>query len=551
MKCFGLAISIAALFAGYLPAVQNAPPAADPILSPGAFSRIESDIPEFERLFLFIRSTLDRNKTVFRGRTGLIRGFASGTAYPQIWLRDAATIIPASRVLYPLPYLKSWLIEHLAIQKSDGELQDWLDSRGRADKNTTETDQETSALHAAAQIADLIGPAWLDEPLYGATLLARLERALLYVWNERRDDASGLIKGAHTIDWGDVEMEEPDQRAIYAGPGTHWTADIYDQAQFYRAAQALARMLRRKGNGAAAAPWDARADEIRRLSNRALWQEKRGFYRVHIHLTPLRHGFDEDTLFAMGGNVEAIDAGMTTLRQTGRILAAALARQKQYRISTVSGVLLPPYAKGVFRHPMVDDPYEYQNGGQWDWFGGKLVLALFRNGGPGPAETALLEIARKAIANNGLFEWDDPAGHGRGSPAFSGSAGSLARALIEGYYGLDVSADGLRIEPRLGKRRGAIHLFFPAAGRYAAYRYAFDADAGRIKMSWSSDWPVPALVRIPWPAGLEAALRDRFKVSLDGRATDFRVEPGFAGPVVIVQTEPGPHTLDIEFLKSR
>jgi hypothetical protein len=542
-----------ALFVVYLSSasisIQSQLPAADLILSPGAFTRIESDIPEFERLFLFVRATLDHNKAAFRGRTGLVRGFAAGTAYPQIWLRDAATIIPASRFLYPLPYLRSWLIEHLAFQKPNGELQDWIDARGRSDKNTTETDQETSAVQAASQITDLVGPAWLGEPVEGATILARLEQALLFVWNERRDSTIGLLQGAHTVDWGDVEMEESDQQAIYAGPGTHWTADIYDQAQFYRAAQALGRMLRLRGKGSSASLWEARADDIRSRTNQALWQEARGYYRVHVHLTPLRHDFDEDAAFAMGGNVEAVDAGLASPRQTRRILAAALAKQKEFGISTVSGVFLPPYPKGVFNHPMVDDPYEYQNGGQWDWFGGKLVLALFRAGEPGRGETALLEIARKAIANNGLYEWDDRAGRGRGSAAFSGSAGSLSRALIEGYFGLEVSPEGLRIEPRLGLRRGAVHLYFPANGRFAAYRYAFDPAASRISLAWKSDWPEPALVRVPWPVGQEAALQDRLMVRLDDRPTDFRTEPGLGGPVVIVQTGPGPHDLSIEMLK--
>ncbi len=309
-------------------------------------------------------------------------------------------------------------------------------------------------------------------------------------------------------------------------------------------------MLRLLGKGAAAALWEARADDIRRRTDRLLWQEARGYYRVHVHLSALEHGFDESIQFAMGGNVEAIDAGMASPRQVRRILAAALAKQKEFGMSTVSGVLLPPYPKGVFQHPLLDDPYEYQNGGQWDWFGGKLVLALFRDGGRGQGETALMEIARKAIANNGLFEWDDPQGHGRGSPAFSGSAGSLVRTIVEGFFGLDVSVGGLRIEPRLGARRGAIHLYFPANGRYAAYRYAFDPAAGRAEIAWSSDWPEPALIRLAWPAGKEAALQDRFLVRLDGRPTEFRVDPGLDGPVIAVQTGPGPHAVSVQTIKA-
>src|SRR5438105_3106807 len=59
-----------------------------------------------------LRASLEANRKEFRGRTGTVRGFGAGTLYPQVWLRDSATLIPLSRWLYSREYLTSWIEEH-------------------------------------------------------------------------------------------------------------------------------------------------------------------------------------------------------------------------------------------------------------------------------------------------------------------------------------------------------------------------------------------------------------------------------------------------------
>ena len=526
------------------------PPVGHPeFLAPGRYSAIRSDHPEYEALFGLIRTTLFHSKTAFRAPSGFIRSFAAGAAYPQIWLRDAATIIPASRFLYAAPYLRSGLIEHLSRQKPDGGLEDWFDGRGRADKNTTETDQETSAILSAAQITDVIGPKWLGEKVNGATILGRLEQALLFVARARIDEPRGLVKGAHTIDWGDVEMEEPDQRAIYAGLNTHWTAGIYNQGQFYAASLRLAGMLQKTGSADHAAIWKKRAAALRASVDRCLWQESRGFYRIHVHLTPFTHPFDEDAMFAMGGNVEAVLSGLASPDQARRIIETALTRQKEFHLSTISGVLLPPYARGVFKNPVVAEPYEYQNGGQWDWFGGKLLLAMFQNGFAAEAGPKLLEIARKNIANGGLFEWDTPNGAGRGSAFYSGSAGSLARALIEGYYGIGVSDGELTLEPRLGADGGAIHVYLPASSRFVSYDYHFDEERLELTISLAGDGTAKGTIRTLWPRcardGKPLSFPGKIDVRRDGAAVPYQVEKIGKDTYVCVETDGRHRTLKI------
>ena len=516
----------------------------------GAFTDFRSGVREFGELFKLIRSTLSRNKVTFQGRTGPVSGFAAGTAYPQIWLRDANTIIPASRFFYETPFLQSWIEEHLAYQRIDGSLEDWIDSRGKADKNTTETDQETSAVRAAAQVTRLAGTAWLEKKIEGATVLSRLERALDSVLRLRFDKAHGLLTGAHTADWGDVDMNAPDQRAIYVDRATHWTCDIYDQSQFYAAARDLAWMLAAAGRADKAGSWRKQAALIRKNADQWLWQHDRGFFRVHIHLDALKHDFVEDAMFAMGGNAEAMISGLASDEQCRRIIETALACQQRFSMSTISGVLLPPYPQGFFKHPMMDQPYEYQNGGQWDWFGGKLVAAMFEHGFSRAAREKLIEIAGKAIANKGLYEWDSPGGQGQGSAFYSGSAGSLGQALFEGYLGFKIARDSLSLEPKPGADRAAAHVFVPAAGTFAAYDYQWDERAGTVTFRYNSNLSGRGEVKIliPWigeAAAFAEGLRN-IEVRRNGTKIDYQTALVNNDAFLIVETDFKDHTLTIK-----
>ncbi|MCX6576468.1 MAG: hypothetical protein NTV82_08775 [Candidatus Aminicenantes bacterium] len=516
----------------------------------GKFTDFRSTIPEYKELFNLIRATLSHNQVTFQGKTGPISGFAAGSAYPQIWLRDANTIIPASRYFYEIPYLRSWLIEHLAVQKDDGSLEDWLDSRGKTDKNTTETDQETSAVQAGGQISRVLGEAWLEEKINGAAVLSRLEKAMLYVLDHRFDRQRGLVTGAHTADWGDVDMEHPDQNAIYADSRTHRTCDIYDQSMFYGAARSLAGMFDGRGMKDKSRSWEEKAGSIQRNTDRWLWQEDKGFYRVHIHLDSLRHDFDEDGMFAMGGNAEAILSGLASEEKCRRIIESALARQKAFSISTIGGTLLPPYPKKFFKHPMMDDSFEYQNGGQWDWFAGRIVYAMFEKGFSRQAREKLLEIAKKDVANRGLYEWDSPDGTGRGSAFYSGSAGSLAKALFEGYFGLKISKESLELEPKLGPDSAVVHVYIPASDLFAAYAYQYDGQTGNIVLRYNSNFSgrgkIKVLMPDPGPGRISDNKNDRLSVRRDGARIPFVQSESGEDRFITIETDFQNHILEIK-----
>ncbi len=518
-------------------------------------TRLESSVSEFNVLQKLIRTTLENDEVSLQGKTGPVHGFTAGAGYPQIWLRDAATIIPASRYFYPESFLTSWLEEHLAYQSPDGGLKDWIDGQGRADKNTVETDQEASAVHSAFQIFLLMGKSWLEKRVAKETILNRLERAVIYIFESRFDRKHGLITGAHTADWGDVDPEDPDQRAIYVDEKTRWTADIYDQSMGYQACRQLGSMFAALGRRERADDWRKKAASLRDAANRYLWQEEKGFYRIHIHLDPFPHDFDEDDVFAMGGNTQAVIAGLADVDKARRIIQTALERQRLFGLSTVSGSLLPPYPSGFFKHPAMDDPYEYQNGGQWDWFGGRLVLAMFENGFSAVAREKLIEIAAKNIRNGGLFEWDTKEGSGRGSDYYAGSAGSLARALYEGYFGIKLSEKSLDLEPKLGGDEGHVHIDIPSSGLIAELDYRPLKSERKILLRYQSNYAGHGKVRwlIPWTFfGVTEKADDgkNLEVLRDGLRVPFSLEKRHLDEFAVVDTDFKDHTLEMKMRDS-
>lgn len=513
-------------------------------------TRIESSVPEYMELQKLIRLTLENDVVEFQGRTGMIRAFTAGAGYPQVWLRDSATIIPASRFFYPEDFLVSWLEEHLAFQKADGSLEDWIDAQGRSDKNTVETDQEASAVHSGYQVFLLRGKEWIEKKVEGESVIGRLEKAIEFLFQKRFDRERGLITGAHTADWGDVDPEDVDQKAIYVDDRTRWTADIYDQSMGYESCLELAAMLTALGIKEKADSWARKAAALQEATDRYLWQEDKGFYRVHVHLDPFPHDFDEDAMFAMGGNAQALISGLAGPVKAARIIHAALEKQGQYRISSISGSLLPPYPAGFFRHPAMDEPYEYQNGGQWDWFGGRLVLAMFENGFSSRAGEKLVEIIRKNIMNGGLFEWDTKEGAGRGSDYYAGSAGSLARALFEGYFGFQLEEKRLILEPKLGLDEARIRLHLPASGLVLSYDYRPEQAEKKIRFSFKSNYSNPGEVRMLVPlAFFGAADRETAKKMLqvrrDGVSCSFRWASRNQDDFIVVDTDLREHVMEI------
>ena len=513
----------------------------------GTYTNFSSSIPELKKVYTLLRLTLEKNEVEFRGKKGTIHGFAAGLHYPQIWLRDANTTIGISKYFYDTSYLTSWFLEHLAHQEQDGSLYDWIDTRGRSDKNTTESDQEASAVQIAHQMYEILGTEWLESEIDKKSIIDRLEKALLFVFQSRYEPNHGLIKGAHTADWGDVDILDESEASVYVDERTHWTIDIYDQSMVFQACSNISEMFSSLEMNDKSFYWREKAELLKRNTNKWLWQEDKGYYAVHIHLDSLRHDFDEGNILALGGNTQAILAGLADEKKSMRIIKNILERQKSLGISTISGTLLPPYPQKIFRHPLLDDPYEYQNGAQWDWFGGRIIQAMFAQGFSKMAEEKLMEIFQKNISNGGFFEWDNRTGAGLGSDYFCGSAGSLGKALFEGYFGIKLSKDGLTIEPKLGQNSVKIHTYIPANDTFVAYEYMYDSSAKTITMRYNSNVPHRGTLKILVPEfdsySQIREIEKMLKVEQDNTMTPFRIDRKNDDVFLIIDTDFKNHEL--------
>jgi hypothetical protein len=513
------------------------------------YTRFSSDFKELHTIHDLIRITLEKNLVEFMGKTGKIQGFSAGTGYPQIWLRDSNSGLGAAKYFYSTNYLSTWLEEILAHQQQNGSLNDWINKQGRVDKNTTETDQEANAIQTAFKICEMIGVEWLNKEIANLKMIDRLEKALAYVFEERFNSDYGLIMGAHTADWGDVDMVDVDREAVYVDEKTHWTSDIYDQSMVYEACLSLSEMFSSMGIKEKAIFWRERAGILKTKTNEWLWQPEKGFYKVHIHLDDMTHTFEEDDILALGGNTQAILSGLTNERQTRQIIANVLERQKALNISTISGTLLPPYPRKTFKHPLVDDLYEYQNGAQWDWFGGRFIYALFTNGFSRLAKEKMKEIFQKNISNKSFFEWDNREGVGLGSEYFLGSAGSLGRAIFEGYFGIKLRKDLLSIEPKLGQDKTTIHVYIPANDTFVAYDYTFEQTTDKLVLKFNSNFPHEGTIKIlsPWPQLNRGSqpIEDLCAVFMDGDEKSFHTEKINEDVFIVFTTDFKNHTAEI------
>ena len=76
-------------------------------------------------------------------------------------------------------------------------------------------------------------------------------------------------------------------------------------------------------------------------------------------------------------------------------------------------------------------PYGYQNGGDWTWFGARMIQQLIRNGFVEEAYKEALPMFERVVKNNGFYEWYAVDGKPSGSGTFRGEAGVLFKVIEE------------------------------------------------------------------------------------------------------------------------
>jgi len=261
----------------------------------------------------------------------------------------------------------------------------------------------------------------LTEQIDGKSVIQRMETALNYILQERWSPKYGLVTGATTIDWGDVQPETG--WGVRINDKTKWAIDIYDNAMFVLALQDLQAML--PPNYKALKNWKNIENQVRANVRKHLWISQSQKYLPHLYLngSPFSSTFNEKTILYTGGTACAVLAGFHTPKEIAAINQQMVQAAGKEQHATIGITVYPPYPLKEFPNMK---PYLYQNAGDWTWFGGRMIQALIKNGFIKEANAELAPMIDRAIANKGFFEWYDvQTGQPKGSGDFRGEAGVL------------------------------------------------------------------------------------------------------------------------------
>jgi len=385
----------------------------------------------------------NRLDTVEARALRLLTGFTAGTSYGEIWIRDFNTFIEGSLRVRSRDDVKDKLLLFFKIQGKDGNIPDGAIHKEQANvgyqylyselapgwaihKNTVETDQESSLIQAVKKYIDITGDkSILTDTIGGRTVIQRMDDAMNYIMKQRWSAKYGLVIGATTVDWGDVQTQQGWGVAI--NDKTKWAIDIYDNAMFLLA---IHDFLAIKPAGYKASRyWGDIAIGMKIRVRHHLWDAKAGKYIPHIYLdgSPFPPSFNEKQILYLGGTICAIKAGLNTPKEIIDINDQFLKAASKEKYATIGLTVYPPYPLEEFPNM---PPFTYQNGGDWTWFGGRMIAPLIENNMASEAYTELSPMIDRVLKNKGFFEWYDvKTGEAKGSGDFRGEAGVLYEAI--------------------------------------------------------------------------------------------------------------------------
>ena len=375
----------------------------------------------------------------------LAKGFNAGDGYPQVWIRDMNTFIETSCKVYSKDTIRKNLLTFYALQQPNGEIVDGYVLKGHVTwgdpnqyttdtdknhvgfKNTVETDQETSLIQAFGKYIKVTGDtSILNESIGGKTVKECMFNSIEYLLKNRYSTKYKLLTGATTQDWGDVQIEGG--ATVDVDSNTHWAIDIYDNAMFVLALDDLIDFSQTNSD-------KKKWSDLRNLTitniRRYLWDKEYSKFIPHLYLkdSPFPKGFDENKIYFHGGTAVAIEAGLLTKKEIEISNKKMLENVTQSGAPSIGLTLYPPYPEGIYKNSNASRPYIYQDGGDWTWFGGRMIQQLVANDFISEAYNEIQPMIDRVIKNHKFYEWYGRDGKPQGSADFKGSAGVLAKAI--------------------------------------------------------------------------------------------------------------------------
>ncbi|MEZ0182204.1 hypothetical protein AB9T89_08150 [Flavobacterium oncorhynchi] len=371
-------------------------------------------------------------------------GVNAGDGYREVWIRDYNTFIELAAQVTKKEDIKENLLVFFRMQGDDGNIIDGytpkeqigagetdfsyskLEPRYAAHKNTVETDQETSLVQAVYKYIHLTGDkSILAEKVGDKTVAKRLEWSMDFLMKNRYTTKYGLITGATTADWGDVQPEEG--YGVDLDGNTHMACDIYDNAMFIVALNNMMEIL-----PSTKTKWQKIKTDVAKNTRTYLWDAKNQKYIPHLYLngSPFPADFDENNIFYFGGTTVAMEAGLLSKAEVKASLNEMVKRVKEAGAPSIGLTLYPPYPNGFFVNKIMNPVYSYQNGGDWTWFGARTIQQLIKYGYVEEAYREVQPMLKRVKDNNGFYEWYSIKNEPRGSGTFRGEAGVLYTAIV-------------------------------------------------------------------------------------------------------------------------
>ena len=371
-------------------------------------------------------------------------GFNAGDGYGEVWIRDYNTFIELSAEVFKSKELEENLLVFFRLQGEDGNIIDGFIPKEKAvvteggyeyiysdlepiycgHKNTVETDHESSLVQAVYKYINKTSRTdFLNINVGKYTVAQRMEMSMDFLMNYRFSDKFGLIYGATTADWGDVQHSHP--WGVYITDDTHYCVDIYDNAMMLIALDNMIALIPETKE-----KWQKIRDDIAENVMTVLWDDKNSKFIPHVYLekSPYPDDFDENEIYYHGGTAVAIQAGLLSKEQIKISLDRMIQNVKESGAGSIGLTMYPPYPAWAFENKGMY-PYGYQNGGDWTWFGGRMIIGLIENGFVKEAYEQIQPMTDRVVQNDGFFEWYTVDNEPEGSGTFRGSAGVLYEGI--------------------------------------------------------------------------------------------------------------------------
>ena len=381
-------------------------------------------------------------------------GFAAGDSYTDLlFIRDYNTFIELSLSVHSQEKVKNNLLIFFKMQAENGEILDVvvpkknvdpnatnLQYRSKlapdyaADKATVATDQESSLIQAVCKyIKETDDHSILTEEIGGVTVSERIDHAINFLKENRYSEKYGLIWGATTIDWGDVQPNS--DWGVNIDENTNFSIDIYDNAMLIIAFNNLFDLV---------PEMELKFGKFRKglveNSRKYLWDGRNNKFIPHIYISesPFPEDFNENEIFYFGGTALAMEAGLLSREEILITLKEMEKRIERAGASSIGLSIEPIYPEGLIKNDHLT-PYTYQNGGDWTWYGGRIVNQLIKYDYLEEAYEHLKPLMARVVENDDFMEWYTKDNEPRGSTGYRGCAGVLYNAIssLEEKLGID------------------------------------------------------------------------------------------------------------------